>query len=402
MLTHYSTQLITHNSKLITLRMHFLIAPNAFKNSLTAEQAALAIEQGLMQSKLACSCECFPIGDGGDGTGELIIKKCGGSTVTSTVHDPLGRRINASFGLIDEGRTAVIEMADASGVRLLQRRELNPLRATSFGTGEQIKAALDKGARKIIIGMGGSATVDGGIGMLKALGIRFLDASGNALEDLPEQLTALAAVDISALDTRIKKTEVIVLCDVDNLLLGEKGSAAMFGPQKGASLQDVKKLDDALSRLSAIALKETGKDMSTVKYGGTAGGAAAGLWAFLDAQLVNGIDHFLKLTGFSAALEKTDMVITGEGSIDEQTLQGKGPFGVAYQAKLKGKPVIGMAGKVPLKPHAGLQQYFDVLLSIGHQPTDLGAALANTGNNLTRTAAALGNMLALTGKNKVK
>ncbi|MDB5247747.1 MAG: glycerate kinase [Segetibacter sp.] len=375
--------------------MHILIAPNAFKHSLTADAAASAIMEGFMQSSLNCTCECFPIGDGGDGTGELIIKKCGGELVNAEVHDPLGRKITASFGLIDDGKTAVIEMADASGIRLLQPGELKPLKATSFGTGEQIKIALDKGAKKIIIGMGGSATVDGGSGILKALGICFIDITGKELNDLPADLTDLAAVDVSKLDNRIKEAEVIVLCDVDNLLLGEHGSAAIFGPQKGASIEDVRQLDTALAKLAAVALQETGRDMSAVKYGGTAGGAAAGLYAFLNARLVNGIDHFLQLTGFNDALEKTDLVITGEGSIDEQTLQGKGPFGVAYQAKLKRLPVIGLAGKVPLESNSNLKEYFDVLLPIGHQPSDLQTALASTANNLTRTSCGLGNLLAI-------
>lgn len=375
--------------------MHILISPNAFKHSLNAEEAAAAIMEGLLSSKLNCTCECFPIGDGGDGTGELIIIKCGGKLVNAEVHDPLGRKINATFGLIDEGRTAVIEMADASGIRLLQPAELNPLRATSYGTGEQIKIALDKGARKIIIGMGGSATVDGGSGMLKALGVRFLDADGQELPNLPASLTELASVDVSSLNKRIKESEVIVLCDVDNLLLGEQGSAAVFGPQKGASPSDVKKLDLALSKLSEVALQHTGKDMSAVKYGGTAGGAAAGLYAFLDAHLANGIEHFLELTAFDKALEKTDLVITGEGSLDEQTLQGKGPFGVAVRAKLRGLPVVGLAGKVPLERNEKLQKYFDVLVPIGHQPLDLKTALACTSNNLIRTAGELGNLLAI-------
>lgn len=374
--------------------MNILISPNAFKHALDAEEAADAIRQGLLDSKLDCKCECFPIGDGGDGTGHLIIKKCGGEWVNAEVHDPLGRKINAGFGLIDGGKTAVIEMADASGIRLLKQEELNPLRATSFGTGEQIKLALDKGADKIIIGMGGSATVDGACGMLKAVGIRFLDSKGDELVHLPESLADLASVDVSKLDERIQQTEVIVLCDVDNLLLGEQGSAAIFGPQKGASPKDVHTLDAALAKLAEVALQQTGRDMSTIKYGGTAGGAAAGLYAFLNAKLVNGIEHFLELTGFDQALEKSDLVITGEGSIDEQTLQGKGPFGVAYRAKLKGLPVIGLAGKIPLERNEKLAAYFDVLMPIGNQPTDLPNALQTTAANLKRTSAELGNILA--------
>lgn len=376
--------------------MHLLIAPNAFKHSLTAEEAATAIRDGLLISKLDCTCECFPIGDGGDGTGELIIKKCGGDMVYEFVHDPLGKKIIATFGLIDQGKTAIIEMANASGIRLLKKKELNPLRATSIGTGEQIITALNKGARKIIIGMGGSATVDGGSGMLKALGIRFLDAAGSELINLPEDLVHLSAIDSSLVEKRLQTTEVIVLCDVDNLLLGEQGSAAIFGPQKGATPEAVKLLDAALERLSMVALQHTGLDMSAVKYGGTAGGAAAGLYALLNAQLVNGIDHFLELTAFESSLQHCNLVITGEGSIDEQTLQGKGPFGVAKLAKKNGIPVIGLAGKIPLESNALLQEYFNVLLPIGNQPGNLATALANTTENLKRTAEQLGNLLATT------
>jgi len=375
--------------------MRILIAPNAFKNSLTAEEAALAIREGLMQSKLECDCECFPIGDGGDGTAELIIKKCNGELVNAEVHDPLGRKIKATFGLIDDGKTAVIEMADASGLRLLDSRELNPLYASSSGTGEQIKMALDKGARKIIIGMGGSATIDGGCGILKALGLRFLNADGFELADIPAGLIDLASIDLSQLDERIKTSELIVLCDVNNLLLGNNGAAAMFGPQKGASVEVIHTLDTILAKLSDIALHHTGKNMAPIKYGGTAGGASAGLYAFLDAQLVNGIEYFLQLTGFDKALAKADIVITGEGSIDEQTLQGKGPFGVARRAKLNGLPVIAFAGIVPLERTPSLQKYFDVLMPINHQPLDLPGAFATAKINLIRTAQELGNLLSL-------
>jgi len=378
--------------------MQILISPNSFKHSLDAMEVAQAIQKGLIQSKLECTCQCFPIGDGGDGTGALIIDHFKGKLIETPVHDALGRKISASFGLIDGGKTAVIEMANASGIRLLQEEELNPLRAISAGTGEQIKAALEKGVNKLIIAMGGSATVDGGCGILKALGARFLDRNGEELTCLPEDLSGLASVDLSAFDKRILDCEVVVLCDVDNLLLGDEGAAAVFGPQKGASAEDVKKLNKALCNFSEIAFKQSGKDMASVKHGGTAGGAAAGLYAFMNAKLVHGIDYFLELTDFSSALEKADLVITGEGSIDEQTLQGKGPFGVAYRAKQSGLPVIAFAGKAPLEISPALQKYFDVIMPIGNEPTDLAGALKNTAANLGRTAESLGNLLAVISK----
>lgn len=374
--------------------MHILIAPNAFKNSLTAADAAKAIEEGLKESRLICTCECFAIGDGGDGTGELLVKKCDGLFVTAIVHDPLGRKITATFGLIDKGKTAVIEMADASGLRLLKHDELNALQASSTGTGELMKHALDKGVTKIIIAMGGSATVDGGCGILSALGVQFLNKEGQRLVK-PERLIELDKIDMTGLADRILRCEVIVLCDVDNNLLGDNGAATVFGPQKGATVEGIKKLENSLTKLAEVAFQQTGKDMSAVKYGGTAGGAAAGLYAFLNAKLVNGIEYFLQLTNFEEALLRSNLVITGEGSIDEQTLQGKGPFGVVVRAKEKGIPVIGIAGKIPLKPGNDLRKYFDVLLPIANEPFDTETALQLTADNLSRTATELGNLLAI-------
>jgi glycerate kinase len=374
--------------------MHILIAPNAFKNSLDATAVALAIEKGLKQSTLICTTECFPIGDGGDGTGKLIVEKCGGKFLSSIVHDPLGRPINASVGFIDDEKTAIIEMANAAGMRLLKHSELSPLRVSSFGTGEQIKFALDKGARKIVIAMGGSATVDGGCGVLSALGIRFLDAKGKSLTPIPEMLKDLDALDLSGLDQRIAQCEVIVLCDVSNPLLGEEGAAAVFGPQKGASPVDVQKLETFLTQFCEVTLKHTGQNISAIQRGGTAGGAAAGLFAFLNARLVNGIDYFLQLTDFDSALQRSDVVITGEGALDEQTLQGKGPFGVAEKAKPLGIPVIGLAGKIQDQKNETMMKYFDQLIAISDVSADLATSLRDTADNLRKASLVLGDRLA--------
>ena len=377
--------------------MHILIAPNAFKNSLDASAAAEAIQQGLKESKLICTTTCFPVADGGDGTGSLIIKKCNGSIVTRDVHDALGRQIKSSFGLIGNGKTAVIEMADASGVRLLKKEQLNPLKASSFGTGELIKFALDEGVNKIIIGMGGSATVDGGCGILNALGITFLDAVGKQLIAVPDDLLKMAIVDVSFLDPRTFDREMVILCDVNNKLLGANGAARVFGPQKGAIPEEVDLLDSFLERFSSITARQTGIDMAGIKHSGTAGGAAAGLHAWLNAKLLNGIDYFLSLTDFDAALYKCDLVITGEGSIDAQTLNGKGPYGVALRAKNQHIPVIGMAGKIPAENDDKLNKYFDVLISINNETDDLAAEMKNTRVNLIRAAMDLGSRVALNG-----
>lgn len=375
--------------------MHILIAPNAFKHSLTANETADAIQEGLKRSCLNFTSECFPIADGGDGTGHLIVEKCGGVWHEYEVHDPLGRLIRASLGITDQGKTAVIEMADASGIRLLNPEEKLPLMASSFGTGELIRFALDRQVERIIIGLGGSATVDGGIGILSALGMKFRDADGLELAALPLNMSRFRQIDNAALDKRVLKCHITVLCDVDNLLLGEQGSAAVFGPQKGASPENVKFLDLALTNLSDLAFKSTGIKMNEIIHGGAAGGIAATLRAFLNAELVNGGEHFLQITGFKESLKNASLLITGEGSLDEQTLQGKGPFAVAKYAKEKGIPVIGLAGKVPLHDHPEMNKYFDLLFAIGNQPTDLETAMKYTASNLIRTSLAVGRLLSL-------
>jgi len=375
--------------------MNILIAPNAFKSSLGAAQVAAAIEQGLKQSRLNCTTTCFPIAYGGDGTGNLIIEACKGKLIWKEVRDPLGRKISESFGLIDGGKTGVIEMANASGLRLLETDELAPLYATSFGTGELMKFALDEGINKIIIAMGGSATVDGGCGILNALGISFTDSNGNCLPAVPESLVNMAGVDISGLDQRILNCEIVILCDVDNKLLGPTGAAAVFGPQKGASPGDVYVLENFLTNFAKITLTQTGTDIAAIKHSGTAGGAAAGLHAWINAKLVNGTGYFLSVTKFEKVLKKSNLVITGEGSIDHQTLGGKGPFGVALRAKALDIPVIGIAGKIPLEPDEALKDYFDVLIAINNEPADMAAAVANTTSNLIRTAAMAGNLIAV-------
>lgn len=375
--------------------MRIIIAPNAFKNSLTASDVAKAIDKGLHQSKLDCETVCFPIGDGGDGTAALLIEHLNGERITTTIHDPIGRMIESSFGLTDHGKTAVIEMADASGLRLLKPEEYNPLYATSFGTGELIKIALDKGVKKIILCIGGSATVDAGTGIIKALGGKFFDIHEQELQHLPASLHELYAINLLGIDKRLLHTELFVLCDVENTLLGEYGAARVFGPQKGATKENVQQLEDGFKRLCNIVYDESGKDMSLIKYGGAAGGVAAGLHTFLNAKLVNGIDHFLDITGFNERLSKTDLVITGEGSIDKQTLQGKGPFGVAHHAKKYNLPVIGIAGRIPLMPDEELHMYFDILLPINNEAVEVSTAMQYTYENIVRTAKSLGDLLAI-------
>src|SRR6187399_108290 len=251
--------------------MHILIAPNAFKNSLDAAKVAEAINNGLHKSKLSCSTTIFPVADGGDGTADLLIDHLSGQMIDMIVKDPLKRKITSSFGWIEKDKTAIIELAAASGLRLLKADEYDPLITTTQGTGELIIEALNKNAAKIILCIGGSATVDGGTGILNALGIKFFDAKGNKLDDRPASLPSLAEIVITGLDKRIANTEIIILSDVENPLLGPNGASAVFGPQKGASDKDVQLLEAGLIKFRDVVLNKAGKDMAVIKHGGAAG-----------------------------------------------------------------------------------------------------------------------------------
>lgn len=370
--------------------MHILIAPNAFKNSLDAKAAAEAINNGLLKSKLTCTATLFPVADGGDGTVDLLIDHLEAENIFTTVRDPLGRIINSSFGWCEKKRTAIIELAAASGLRLLKPEEYNPLRTSTCGTGELMIGALNKKAQKIILCVGGSATVDGGVGALQALGIRFLDKEENEFRNVPASLGTIASIDKRAIDKRILGAEITVLCDVENPLLGVNGAARVFGPQKGASEKNVELLETRLANFAEVVMNETGKDISAIKHGGAAGGVAAGLYGLLDAHLQNGIDQFLELTGFEKELARADLVITGEGSIDSQTLQGKGPYGVAKAARKLSLPVIGFAGRVPHVVPGSLKRYFDQLISINQEFMSIDEAIKNTYRNLENAAKDFG------------
>lgn len=361
--------------------MVVLIAPNAFKNALTADRAALAIEGGIHAADPSCRCIRHPIADGGDGTGELLAAHLGALPVALTAAGPFGDPVDAAYGWLPDTQTAIIDMSAASGIRLVPAQRLDPTRATSYGTGQLLRHAVDRGARTVYLGMGGSATVDGGLGILRALGARFLDAAGGEIRE-PAMLDRLARIDMSDWDARIEHIDIAILCDVDNPLLGPQGAAAVFGPQKGATPDMVGRLDTGLARLREVALALSGRDMAAVPHAGTAGGAAAGLHALAGARPVNGIEHFLDITGFDSRLAEADSVVTGEGSLDSQTLNGKGPYGVARRARAAGKRVIGLAGRID-DPEGRLNPHFDILRDINGGPvTDLATALARTGQNL--------------------
>lgn len=371
--------------------MNIVVAPNAFKGSLTAGQAAEAIASGLRKSMLSCDITVFPVADGGNDTVKLLIKQLEAQTISVEVNDPLKRKTSANFGWLPRERLAIIGISEASGLQLLKENELDPLRADTFGTGELIKSAFHLGAEKMVIGLGGSATVDGGTGLLTALGLRLFNRYNTELTLLPKQLRELQKVDLSKLDQRLPTTTCTVLCDVRIPLLGNEGAVKVFAPQKGAGEDDIALLEQCLRRWNDVTFETTGKDMSSATCGGAAGGVGAALFAYANANLVSGIDFFLQLTGFSQLLKKADIVITGEGKIDSQTFSGKGPSGVALAAKERKIPVIAFAGKVDLFESAQFKQYFDKLIPINPSDESLDEAMNNAFQNLESAAYSLGN-----------
>lgn len=371
--------------------MKIVIAPNTFKNALPANAVAQALKKGMLQAGFKGTIDICPVGDGGDGTGALLKNRLHAQTIMYPVADPLQRLINAPIGWLPQQKTAIIEMADASGLRLLKPEERNPLIANTRGTGQLLKAAIQKGAEKIIVCIGGSATVDGGTGILQALGVRFLNADNNEIHDLPLNLLQLYAIDTTQVNERFFKTAITVLCDVKNKLLGSNGAAAIFGSQKGATLQQVQLLEQYLTQLNDVVYKHTGITMSHLPHSGAAGGVAAALQVFFNAKPVDGISYFLNYIDFNAIIKNADVVITGEGSIDDQTAEGKAPFGVAMAAKKQGIQVIGVAGNIDVSANSMLHNYFDALININ--PAEMPAAVA-----IPQTAARLEN----TGKEIAK
>lgn len=375
--------------------MHVVISPIAFKHSLSGLEVAAAIKSGLEESNLNATYSIFPIADGGEGMLEILVNYYQGTYQRVSVKDPLHRPIEAKFGLINQGKTAIIELAQASGLKHLKSSERNPLITSTYGTGELIKAALDVGVREILIGVGNSATVDGGTGILQALGAKFYDQENKLLELGAEPLLYLAAIDLTGLDPRLADCEITVVCDVDNPLLGTNGAARVFGPQKGANEANVQLLENALTQLAAITQKQLHKQIRELPHGGAAGGTAAGLAAFLNAKLVPGTEYILQKTNFPELIKNADLLITAEGGLDEQTLAGKGPYGVAKLAKIFNVPVIVLAGQIPVYLNLKNFLFFDAVFPIGTGPVTLPEALAHTADNLKRTACQIGKLLQL-------
>lgn len=366
--------------------MKFVLAPDSFKESMTAKKAALAMEKGIKAVFPDAECVIVPMADGGEGTVESLVSMTNGEMIKTEVLGPLGESVIAEYGLLGEGETAVIEMASASGLELIKPEDRNPLLTTSFGTGQLIKHALDKGVSRFLIGIGGSATNDGGAGMLQALGVSFKDENGKELSFGGGALGSLHTIDVSGLDERIKHVKFDVACDVTNPLIGENGASAIFGPQKGATAEMVHVLDQNLLHFADVMKEQLGQDIAHMDGAGAAGGLGAGLIAFLNAELKKGIDLVIEYTELEEQVKGADYVFTGEGSIDAQTLFGKTPYGVASTAKKYSVPVIAFAGRIGNGVESLYDNGFLAIIGILKGVTPLEEALNSGEANLAFAA----------------
>ena len=357
--------------------MNILVAPDSFKDSLSASEASRIISEAISALIPSASIRQIPISDGGEGLLEALLTPLQGNLVSVSVKDPLHRTIEASYGLVDQGKTAIIEMATASGLELLSIEERNPLITSTYGTGELIKDALDKGCTKIIIGLGGSATNDGGMGMIKALGGLFLDQNQQEIEEGGGALNTLYSIDLSGLDKRLQHVEIICACDVSNPLTGTSGASYVYAKQKGASEDMLVVLDSNLSNYAAVIKASLNKDLEHIPGTGAAGGTAIGLLAFLDATLVPGIDLITELLQLEKHIKEAQLVVTGEGKIDVQTLHGKTIMGIASLAKKHGVPVLVFTGSIG----QGIPEIYDqgvtAIFSIVNKPMSLETAIKN-------------------------
>ena len=384
--------------------MKIVIASDSFKGSLASIEVAQSIEMGILDLFPSCDIVKVAVADGGEGTMDALCQSLGGRFIRIPVQDPIGRTIFASYVILQDGITAVLDMSSASGLTLLKPAERNPMLTSTYGTGQLIADALDRGCRRFLVGIGGSATNDAGMGMLTALGYRFLDAEGNELSGAGASLSKVCGIDCSGVSQAVRDSEFIVACDVDSPLYGPDGAAYVFAPQKGADPDMVKALDDGLRHYADVVASYTGKipmhggpsctgetsimkDAASMPGAGAAGGLGYAFVAFFGARLQRGVDMVLDAVGFDSIIEGADLVITGEGRIDAQTLTGKTPYGVLQRASRQNIPVIALAGSVALDDSSG----FTAIRQITPPDMQLSEAMlpAVASANLRRTISAL-------------
>jgi len=366
-----------------------VIAPDSFKGCLSAAQVCEAIQAGIWAADADITCEKVPLADGGEGTVDALVDATDGRFVSAVVEGPLGEPVEARFGILGDEETAVIEMAAASGLPLIPEEQRNPTRTTTYGTGQLIAAALDAGCRRLVVGIGGSATTDGGAGMAQALGARMLDNQGQQIIRVSGgQLRNVAEIDTKDFDPRIDECTMLVACDVDNPLLGPRGAATVYGPQKGATATQVETLEAGLAHFAGLLARDLGKPVAEVPGAGAAGGLGAGLLAFCDAQLQPGIDIVLDIVKLAGKAAGAELIITGEGKIDSQTAFGKAPIGALRVGQQLGIPVIAIGGSVA-SDASQLNEYgFAALFSILQQPMSLAEAMRpQTARQMLRTTA---------------
>ncbi len=366
--------------------MKIVIAPDSYKESLSALQVATAIEQGFREIYPDAQYVKLPMADGGEGTVEAMVAATGGRRIAVDVTGPLGEPVNSFYGISGDEQCAFIEMAAASGLERVPCAKRNPLKTTTWGTGELIRHALDNGARHFIIGIGGSATNDGGAGMVQALGAKLLDKHGNPIAPGGGGLETLVQIDISELDARLAECRIEVACDVTNTLTGENGASAIFGPQKGANKEMIARLDSALEHYAQLIARDLHIDVLDLKGGGAAGGMGVALYAFCNARLRQGIEIVTDALKLDEQVADADLVITGEGRIDSQTIHGKVPVGVARIAKRYHKPVIGIAGSLTADVGVVHQHGLDAVFSVIYNICTLEDALTSANDNVRMSA----------------
>jgi glycerate kinase len=366
--------------------MKVVIAPQGFKAGIPGLEAAQAIARGVIAAVPDAETVLAPVADGGDGTLHALVDGTGGKVFTSMVSGPLGPQLEALWGVMGDGRTAVVEMALASGLALVPQRRRNPRLTTTAGTGEIIREALDAGYTRIIVGLGGSATNDGGAGMAAALGARFMDAEGRSLPPGGSSLARLDRIDVSNLHPGLQGATIIAATDVTNPLCGPEGASAIFGPQKGANAEMVRELDAALANYAQVVTRDVGRDVSGVPGAGAAGGLGAGLMAFAGATLQSGIDMVCEILGFDALLQGADLVITGEGRADRSTIFNKAPVGVARHANTHGVPTVLLAGSLGPGYEELYEHNVASVVCIADRPMNFEASLSRSAELLESAA----------------